>query len=229
MAQLPTDEGPYVVSRPSTGKLWSRLSLRLLSIIFCIAAICFSAFYYSKWTIGALIMMGPPTVFAILWDSIDAICLCVRRGRYGVHPNACLIVDMLLFLGLGAMSGVIAFMISKLDDSGWYFAFFQDKAGKEYLHIVLGFGIIAAITHLAIFIVACFEIKGHRSPAPRIIYVSVNHVGPINQHPQVGAASTETPPAYSLSPQQSPQHHLQDQMPVFELGAMGSTRAGRKL
>ncbi|KAM0527488.1 hypothetical protein ACHAPS_002854 [Verticillium nonalfalfae] len=41
------------------------------------------------------------------------------------------------------MSGVIAFTLSKLDDSGYYFAFFQDEAGEEYLRIVLGFGILA--------------------------------------------------------------------------------------
>lgn len=77
---------------------------------------------------------------ALLWSCVDAICLCIR---YGVHPSACIIFDLVLFLGLGAMSGVIAFTLSKLDDSGYYFAFFQDQRGEEYLRIVLGFGILA--------------------------------------------------------------------------------------
>lgn len=42
------------------GKRWSRLSLRLLSIILNLAIIIFSVFYYTKWTLGPLIMMGPP-------------------------------------------------------------------------------------------------------------------------------------------------------------------------
>lgn len=45
---------------PVDGRWWTKLSLRLLSIICNIAILGFSAFYYNKWTIGALIMMGPP-------------------------------------------------------------------------------------------------------------------------------------------------------------------------
>ncbi|KAM0285324.1 hypothetical protein ACHAQH_001513 [Verticillium albo-atrum] len=107
------------------------------------AIVGFSVFYYTNWTIGALLMMGPPAILTFLWDCIDALCLCVVNDRQGVHPIACIIVDGLLFLGLGAMSGVIAFTLSKLSDSGYYFAFFQDEAGEEYLRIVLGFGVLA--------------------------------------------------------------------------------------
>ncbi|KAM5354797.1 hypothetical protein ACJ41O_001443 [Fusarium nematophilum] len=127
----------------STGSWWAKMSFRLLSILSSIAIVGFSAFYFTNWTLGPLIMMGPPAAVAIFWDCVDAIYLCVRRDRYGVHPSACLIVDLLLFLGLGAMSGVIAFTISKLDDSGYYFTFFQDEAGEEYLHVILGFGVLA--------------------------------------------------------------------------------------
>ena len=53
-------------------------------------------------------------------------------------------VDLLLFLGLAAMSGVIGHTVANLSDSGYYFAFFQDEDGLEYLRIVLGFGIPAS-------------------------------------------------------------------------------------
>lgn len=42
------------------------------------------------------------------------------------------------------MSGVLAFTVSKLSDSGWYFAFFKGEAGVEYLRIVLAFAILTA-------------------------------------------------------------------------------------
>jgi len=68
----------------------------------------------------------------------------VRRGQYGVHPAACLIVDTLLFFGLAIMSSVIAHTVSKFSDSGWYFALFKDEQGKEYLQIAAGFGFVNA-------------------------------------------------------------------------------------
>lgn len=146
-------------------------------------------------------------VVATLWDCIDALCLCIRRGRDGIHPMGCLIFDLILFFGLGAMSGVIAHTVANLDDSGYYFAFFTDENGWEYLHVILGFGILAAyvipsflkclvsgsrlttdrivgnsIIHLAIFVMACLAVKGLKkkqmpSPPPRIIYVRTDAHG----------------------------------------------------
>ena len=39
---------------------WVRGTLRLLSVTFDAAVIGFSAYFYSKWTIGPLLMLGPP-------------------------------------------------------------------------------------------------------------------------------------------------------------------------
>lgn len=60
--QFTLADGQEVTAKhvPSAGMWWSRMSLRLLSIIFSIAIIGVSAFYYTNWTLGALIMMGPP-------------------------------------------------------------------------------------------------------------------------------------------------------------------------
>lgn len=57
---LPDGQAVPAKHVPSAGTWWSRMSLRLLSIIFSIAIIGVSAFYYAHWTLGALIMMGPP-------------------------------------------------------------------------------------------------------------------------------------------------------------------------
>ncbi|EEY22613.1 predicted protein [Verticillium alfalfae VaMs.102] len=168
------------------------------------AAVGFSVFYLTNWTIGPLLMMGPPAILAFLWNCVDFLCLSVVNDRQGVHPIACIIVDGLLFLGLGAMSGVIAFTLSKLDDSGYYFAFFQDEAGEEYLRIVLGFGILAAVLHLAMSILACFEIKQRRAADARSTSHHIDCGGLTSQQPQAAAPLlSDPPPAYSLSSNQA--------------------------
>ncbi|KAH6989120.1 hypothetical protein BKA56DRAFT_668304 [Ilyonectria sp. MPI-CAGE-AT-0026] len=203
------------------------MSLRLLSIIFSIAIIGVSAFYYANWTLGALIMMGPPALVAFLWDCVDTVCLCVR-SRSGAHPRACLIVDLLLFLALGAMSSVIAFTISKLDDSGFYFAFFQDGRGKEYLYIVLVFGVLATLVHLGTFVMAWYEIKSRPAAKPQIIYVQGNFVPQGNQQSQMAPLSTDPPPAYDLQSQQVFPHQFQDQIRVAELATPSSIAQEKK-
>ncbi|KAF3354074.1 hypothetical protein VDGD_06384 [Verticillium dahliae] len=192
-----------MIRHPATGYWWSRLSLRLLSAVFNIAAIGFSVFYLTNWTIGPLLMMGPPAILAFLWNCLDLLCLCVVNDRQGVHPIACIIVDGLLFLGLGGMSGVIAFTLSKLDDSGYYFAFFQDEAGEEYLRIVLGFGILATILHLAMSIVACFEMKQRRAADARSTSRRNDCGGLTSQQHQAAPMLSDPPPAYSLSSNQA--------------------------
>ncbi|CAM1506176.1 Fc.00g058170.m01.CDS01 [Cosmosporella sp. VM-42] len=98
------------------------------------------------------------------------------------------------------MSGVIAHAVANLSDSGYYFAFFQDEDGVEYLRIVLGLGILAAIFHLLLLVMACLEIKGRssrRSVAPEIIYVQ-GAPNDIREHqPQMESWQESSPPAYS--------------------------------
>ncbi|KAG6295564.1 hypothetical protein E4U09_002132 [Claviceps aff. purpurea] len=79
-----------------------------------IALIALSAFYYSQWTLGPLIMMGPPAIVALLWSCVDIGCFCFRREHAGVDLIACLIVDTLLFLDLSAISGVLIATLTHL-------------------------------------------------------------------------------------------------------------------
>ncbi|KAF7552689.1 hypothetical protein G7046_g7338 [Stylonectria norvegica] len=189
-----------VAGRPShSGRWWSRLSIRMLSMIFCAVIIGFSALYYTVSTIGALVMMGPPVILTILWDSVDVLALSCG-SRSGIHANACFIVDTILFLGLTAMSGVIAHTVSHLSDSGWYFAFFQDEEGIDYLRIVLGFGFLTAVLHLIVLVMAYLEGKngGSRAPtAPRIIYVQGTPNGIRDQQLPMEPWQESSPPAYS--------------------------------
>ncbi|QPH01585.1 hypothetical protein C2857_005788 [Epichloe festucae Fl1] len=200
----------------SAGKWWSRLSLRLVSVIISVAVVGYSAFYYTRYTIGPLIMMGPPALVAILWSCIDCACLWFRRGRLGVDPIACLIVDLLLFLSLGAMSGVFVVMVATFKDSGYHFAFLDKRGGEEYLRIILGFGIMATLAHLAILIVAFCEMRKRGSREPQqVMYVQGNG----NEPPYFAApapapaGSRGPPPAYNSVPMnQVDGMHAQDQI-----------------
>jgi hypothetical protein len=52
-------------------------------------------------------------------------------------------VDTILVLALAALTGVLGFTISKLSDSGYYFAFYPPgEQGVEYLRIILAFGVL---------------------------------------------------------------------------------------
>ncbi|KAJ4111501.1 hypothetical protein NW768_011855 [Fusarium equiseti] len=89
-------------------------------------------------------MLGPPTGVTILWDLVEVVYLTLHTNSDGINPNACVIFDSILFLALAAMSGVTAFTSAKLSDSGWYFAFFQNQQGVEYLRIATGCGFMTA-------------------------------------------------------------------------------------
>ncbi|KAF7542685.1 hypothetical protein G7Z17_g11366 [Cylindrodendrum hubeiense] len=161
--------------------------------------------------------MGPPAIIAFIWDCVDSVCLCVRRNHAGVPPIACLIIDLLLFLGFGAISSVIAFTISKLDDPGFYFTFFQDDAGVGYLHVILGFGLLATVLHLTIIVMACLEVKGRRStpPTPQIIYVQSNSNGhdfPNSHQQHMASWPADAPPAYDMPTQQPSSQQFSEQI-----------------
>ncbi|KAJ2969644.1 hypothetical protein NQ176_g8556 [Zarea fungicola] len=200
--------------RLAPGIWWSRMSLRVLTVAFDVAVIALSAFYNQQWTIGPLIMLGPPVVVSGLWCCVDVLLLCVRSDRHGIHPTACLIVDFVLLLALGALSGVIAFTLSRFHDSGYYFAFFDNGAGEEYLRIILAFGILATVFHAAMLFAAYIQTRMRRISGPtqpQIVYVPTNNVQA--QHPRhLGAP----PPSYECSnytPTTNPSTH---EMPARE-------------
>lgn len=84
---LPDGQAVPAKHVPSAGMWWSRVSLRLLSIIFSIAIIGVSAFYYAHWTLGALIMMGPPV------RQLGRVLVCpllnILTGTRGISLGLC--------------------------------------------------------------------------------------------------------------------------------------------
>lgn len=84
------------------------------------------------------------TGVTVLWDLVEVLYLITHTKSDGIHPNACIVIDLILFIAVAAMSSVIAFTAATLHDSGWYFAFFQSEQGVEYLRIATGFGYMTA-------------------------------------------------------------------------------------
>ncbi|KAH7127594.1 hypothetical protein EDB81DRAFT_764755 [Dactylonectria macrodidyma] len=209
----------------STGIWISKLCLRICSIIFSAIIVAVSAIYASKYTIGPIITITPAAFVAVIWDCIEAICVCVSTGHFGI-PHACAVLDLLLLLGFGAVTVLTGVISSKLSDSGFYIAYYQDEQGIGYLRVAVALGALATAVHVALFAIACYEIKNKGmsrvEPQPQIIYVQTGPNGEIMssipmaqmyQHPQTGHSTIEAPPMYSptaeITPLHSPQNHIE--------------------
>ncbi|KAH7131471.1 hypothetical protein B0J13DRAFT_642170 [Dactylonectria estremocensis] len=214
----------------STGMWVSKLCLRICSIIFSVIIIAASAIYASNWTIGPIITIAPPAFVAVLWGCVEAICVCVSTGHYGV-PHACAVLDLLLLLGFGAVTVLTGIITSKLSDSGFYIAYYQDEQGIGYLQVAVALGALATAVHIALFAIACYEIKnkGVRrvGPQPQIIYVQTGPNGEIMssvpmaqmyQHPQTVHSDMEAPPMYSPPAEITPLYPPQEQMEIPKKG-----------
>ncbi|KAG6218617.1 hypothetical protein E4U34_004033 [Claviceps purpurea] len=175
-----------------------------------IALIALSAFYYSQWTLGPLIMMGPPS----LSPGYSGTPLELRRHWLFLFPaRACRRRPHSLsdsrhaaLSGSSAISGVLIATLANFHDSGYYFAFFDNGAAEEYLRIIVGFGIMATLTHLAIFALARYERKMHgkvQSP-PQVVYV--------HSQPYFAASPAQDqgpPPAYGVPTSRTHEVHAE--------------------
>lgn len=97
----------------SPGGMWvSKLILRIFSVIFCITLIALAGSMASQHVVDALlfIVMGPPVIVALAWDIAEGICILVRGGHRGIHPGACVGVDLILWLGLIASTTILGLL-----------------------------------------------------------------------------------------------------------------------
>ncbi|KFX91285.1 hypothetical protein V490_05994 [Pseudogymnoascus sp. VKM F-3557] len=99
----PPGKQPKVPNLPK--RMWvTKLSLRCISAAFCLVIIGSCAGTY--WIYPELMA---PAGGVLIWDIAEGITLIVRRRSYkGIHPGACVGVDLVLWLALGALSGVMA-------------------------------------------------------------------------------------------------------------------------
>ncbi|KAH8888712.1 hypothetical protein GQ53DRAFT_229253 [Thozetella sp. PMI_491] len=131
------------VKPPVDRGCWSvtKIVLRCFSVIICGAIIAvevstlieYERTYHSIADIAYF--ATPPALAAILWDKIEFLTLCIRRGR-GVHPGAHVAVELILWLGCSGMGALIlraAWNVNNLLASiKAYYAASDDYNGIDY-------------------------------------------------------------------------------------------------
>ncbi|KAH6998362.1 hypothetical protein BKA56DRAFT_664955 [Ilyonectria sp. MPI-CAGE-AT-0026] len=155
---------PHVSSRG----MWStKLTLRIISIIFCIVIIGVAASVAVDWSLFPLVTLVPPAGVAFIWNFSESICLCVRRGHRGIHPGAVVGVDLILWLGY--LVAIVIFAIWTGIADGYYYTYYT--AFTNY-RAIFGIGIIEILLHMILFIMGCYETSvRNRNQAPQIVYV----------------------------------------------------------
>jgi hypothetical protein len=119
---------PRPIHVSPTGIWATKLTLRAISMVFCIVIIGIGAsvhsdlnavdYFFDSFTDdhnyfypGPLLFLGPSATVAFVWSLAEAICICVRGGHRGIHPGACVGVDLILWLGFagGSISMALAY------------------------------------------------------------------------------------------------------------------------
>ncbi|KAH8909054.1 hypothetical protein BR93DRAFT_977141 [Coniochaeta sp. PMI_546] len=217
------DRGTPLVSR---GWHIAKIILRVFSILLCCGAIGLevpTALKYKEEAdrlqleyntiVDIAITVGPPLVIT-LWDIIEFITLCVRRGRRGVHPGFHVALELIFWLAAAVLTALIARIAFVADDNADYIRKVlnsgdSDIIGYADLQIFQGFALktkiaaalfgLLAVTRFVLFVRACVE-TDHRRKAKRRnpIIITSHHEGeasvPLTAYDPV--APLPAPPQY---------------------------------
>jgi hypothetical protein len=174
--------------------MWSsKLTLRLLSMIFCIVIVSIGAvvmsdirqldYYATSWDLyysgypGPILFLGPPVGVAFVWSLVESICICARGGHRGIHPGACIAIDLILWLGFIGGSVCVALYMP------WMFNY---SSIYQYPTATFALGIVQAAIHFALFVIACCE-TSRRNNQRSMTYTHNIHYGIGNVPPSGGA------------------------------------------
>ncbi|KAK3395074.1 hypothetical protein B0H63DRAFT_462628 [Podospora didyma] len=187
-----------------TGMWVTKLILRILSIIFCIAIFGLSGSLSSIGYVDILVLVvaTPPVGIAICWDIAEGICILARGGHRGIHPGACVGMDLIIWLGLIASDTLLGFLGLSTDlnnilrcRSSYSSSYYYDSYSYYYncgslsrldREEVLGKGkaivgllAVLIIIHFTLFVIACYETNvRNRLPKQTIIVVQNPNGGP---------------------------------------------------
>ncbi|KAK4213164.1 hypothetical protein QBC37DRAFT_483223 [Rhypophila decipiens] len=207
--------------------MWvTKLILRIFSIIFCITLAALGGAMANTHIVDAIIflIMGPPVFAALAWDITEGICILARGGHRGIHPGACVGVDLILWLGLTACTTLLGI----LGVGSGFFAYYYDYYDSLYFddaygdggvyndlvnkgRAVLGLGATLILIHFVLFVMACYE-TNERNRLPATTYV-VYTTGPA----PAGAQTTSMygiPAGAVQQPQQPQQVYYQSAQPM---------------
>ncbi|KAM7201144.1 hypothetical protein V8F33_003556 [Rhypophila sp. PSN 637] len=94
------------------GMYTSKFALRLIQFVLSIAMIGLvgSTMQAGFWALGTLIVSAPATIVSTCWSLSEMICIYVRAGHRGIHPGACVAVDLLLWLAFIGATAMLSFL-----------------------------------------------------------------------------------------------------------------------
>ncbi|KAM5352028.1 hypothetical protein ACJ41O_004751 [Fusarium nematophilum] len=119
--QQPQGQPMSLVYVSSKGVWTARLCFRIFSVLSCIVlyGLAIAALYGSDPSVMPLIMIGSPAGVALIWSFVDCVMLCASRGHRGIHPGACVGVDLILWLGYAASMAIFCTFAPTSED-GYY-------------------------------------------------------------------------------------------------------------
>ncbi|KAK1753922.1 hypothetical protein QBC47DRAFT_414843 [Echria macrotheca] len=155
----------------------TKLALRLTSILTATIVIALSATILNRGGVPAaqsflFALVSPPAFLGLAWSLAEAICIVRRAGHRGIHPGACVALDLIIWLAMLALTVVFGLYIeisepeSLLGDddrddyrSGRVTAGLLDTVRQIETQAiaVLVFAAFLIATHFAAFVVACRE------------------------------------------------------------------------
>ncbi|CAM1506543.1 Fc.00g061840.m01.CDS01 [Cosmosporella sp. VM-42] len=207
---------PLPVYTSPKGMWASKLSLRIVSMIFSIVLIGISTSMSSDgYDITPIVLMVPPAALALLWDFSESICLCVRGGHRGIHPGACVGLDLIIWLGFAIIS--ILFGLFGYASYWYHEAYRYDYYGNDYSSSLtlnradIAFGAVLTLIHFALFVIACYE-TNKRNRKPQVIYVQAPNGMVMQQQPGMNHQSMVITPNYQMQPGYVPQTMYPQQM-----------------
>ncbi|OBT60867.1 hypothetical protein VE03_09697 [Pseudogymnoascus sp. 23342-1-I1] len=192
VAMGPYAEPPQVRNEPK--RLWiTKLSLRCISSALCLSVVGLgSATYYVE------ILLVAPTGVTLAWNIAEGITLIARRRTYkGIHPGACVGVDLILWLALAICTGLLAPGLGYYPWGGQYY--YDAYANFATLFIVaVSFSIIATLIQISLFIIACIETHRRRKgivPLAPVPFNTNQLHGAFNPNQQPGTFNPNQPHA----------------------------------
>ncbi|KAK4209036.1 hypothetical protein QBC37DRAFT_324681 [Rhypophila decipiens] len=128
------------------GMYTTKFALRVIQFVLSVAMVGLvgSTMQAGFLGVGILIVSAPATIVSMCWSLSEMICIYVRGGHRGIHPGACVAVDLLLWLAFIGATAMLS-LSQTLDD-----AVAKGKA-------LIGLGATLVILHFATFVIACYE------------------------------------------------------------------------
>ncbi|TWU78146.1 hypothetical protein ED733_007505 [Metarhizium rileyi] len=143
-------------------KLWTRS----ISVSICI--ILFGAGIKLKDVPGVIIILLTPACVTLVWNATTILAQFLRTNRQDVHPGARVGVDLIIWLGFGAIAVMMAAAWSQWGSIMPETSFQDVKFILVQMSVVLA--TIEAFVHIALFIIACHETHVHNNRYKRFVH-----------------------------------------------------------